>query len=69
MSAEMEYFIYLLEYYAEYAKKPARDVLKNWDDKGITDKIFNGYFKYHQERIENAFEDIDSLIETGKHAS
>ena len=24
MSAEMEYFIYLLEYYAEYAKKPAR---------------------------------------------
>jgi hypothetical protein len=31
MSAEMEYSIYLLEYYAEYTKKPARNVLKEWD--------------------------------------
>ena len=45
MSAEMEYFIYLLEYYAEYTKKSARDVLKEWDGKGITDTIFNGYFR------------------------
>lgn len=50
MSAEMEYFIYLLEYYAEYTKKSARDVLMEWDGKGITDTIFNGYFRYHQER-------------------
>ena len=69
MSAEMEYFIYLLEYYDEYTKKSARDVLKEWDGKGITDTIFNGYFRYHQERIENAFEDIDSLLATGRHAS
>ena len=66
MSAEMEYFIYLLEYYAEYTKKSARDVLKEWGGKGITDTIFNGYFRYHQERIENAFEDIDSLLATGE---
>ena len=55
--------------YAEYTKKSARDVLKEWDGKGITDTIFNGYFRYHQERIENAFEDIDSLLATGRHVS
>ena len=69
MSAEMEYFIYLLEYYAEYTKKSARDVLKEWDGKGITDTIFNGYFRYHQERIKDAFEGIDSLLATEKHVS
>lgn len=28
----------------------------------------NGYWEYHQEVLENAFNDIDSLIETQKHA-
>ena len=27
------------------------------------------YFRYHQEQIENALEDIDSLLATGKYAS
>lgn len=67
MSAEMEYFIYLLEYYSEYKNKSAKDVLKEWDEKGLTDIIYDGYFRYHQERIENAVEDIDSLCATGKH--
>lgn len=34
----------------------------------ITQKIYDSYWEYHTERIENAFEDIDSLIATGKHA-
>ena len=42
-------------------------MLREWDEKGITDEIFDGYFQYHQERIENAYEDIDSLAATGKH--
>lgn len=68
MSAEMEFFIYLLEYYAEYRKKSAGEILTEWDSHGITDTIYNGYFQYHQERIENAFADIDSLLLNGTHA-
>ena len=68
MSKEMEFFIYLLEYYAEYRKMSAGDVLTEWDEHGITQEIYDGYFQYHQERIENAFEDIDCLLTSGRHA-
>lgn len=68
MSEELEFFSYLLEYYADYKKKATGEVLKEWDDHGITKIIYDGYWEYHTERIENAFEDIDCLIETGKHA-
>ncbi|MDD6564891.1 MAG: DUF3791 domain-containing protein [Clostridiales bacterium] len=44
------------------------DVLKMWDEKHITDKIFDNYWTYHTERIENAYMDIDSLITTGHSA-
>lgn len=36
--------------------------------KKLTDYIYNMYELYHIEAIENAFMDIDSLIETGKPA-
>jgi len=42
--------------------------MKQWDQVGITQKIFDGYPEYHTERIENAFRDIDSLMSTGEHA-
>ena len=42
-------------------------MLKEWDEKAITKEIYENYFQYHQERIENAYEDIDSLMKTGKH--
>lgn len=67
MNEEMEFFSYLLEYYAAY-KKAMGDVLKEWDNHDITQKIYDSYWEYHTERIENAFEDINSLIATGKHA-
>lgn len=35
-------------------------------DHAVTDMI-KGYWGYHTERIENAYEDIDSLLATGKH--
>lgn len=38
------------------------------DDAAITGEIYEGYEMYHQERIENAFEDIDSLLAEGRHA-
>lgn len=68
MGKEMEFFIYLIENYAEYKGTTADKIMKLWDEKGITDFIYNMYEMYHSERIENAFEDIDSLIATGKTA-
>ena len=38
------------------------------DPRGITQEVHDNYLMYHQERLENAFEDIDSLLATGKHA-
>lgn len=67
MNEEMEFFSYLLEYYAAY-KKTMGDVLKEWDNHDITQKIYDSYWEYHTERIENAFENINSLMATGKHA-
>ena len=65
---EMKFFIYLLEYYAVYKNKKTGDVLKEWEDSGILQKIYDNYWIYHTERIENAYIDIDSLVQTGKSA-
>lgn len=68
MNEEIEFFSYLLENYAAYKKKTTRDVLQEWDKHDITQKIYDSYWEYHTERIENAFEDINCLVATGKHA-
>lgn len=68
MSEEFLFLNYLLEKYATYKGMSAGEVLKQWDDCGITQDIYDDYWIYHTERIENAFEDIDSLIATGEHA-
>lgn len=62
MSKQTEFFVYLLEYYADYRNLSANDVLGEWDRLDLTNLIYNLYDIYHVERIENAFEDIDSLI-------
>ncbi|MBE5902392.1 MAG: DUF3791 domain-containing protein [Lachnospiraceae bacterium] len=67
MNEELRFFIFLIEKYASEKKRPTGDVLREWDEKGITDKIYDMYFQYHQERLENAFADIDCLMETGEH--
>lgn len=61
MSKEMEFFIYLLESYAEYKNTTADKVLERWDEFDLTDFIFDMYERYHSERLENAFDDIDEL--------
>lgn len=66
MTEEMKFFIYLLEYYSAYKNRKTGDVLKDWERNGITKKIYDNYWNYHTERIENAYMDIDSLMETGK---
>ncbi len=67
MNEKFLFFTYLLEKYVTYKGKKTKDVLKEWDEKAITKEIYENYFQYHQERIENAYEDIDSLMKTGKH--
>ena len=68
MSKEFRFFAFLLESYAQYKKKTAAEVLNTLDEKGLTDFVFNMYEIYHVEAIENAFADMDSLIETGRTA-
>lgn len=60
-------FILLIEYYAASKERSTGDVLREWDEHNITQTIYDGYYMYHIERIENTFGDIDSLIATGKH--
>ncbi|MBQ9273772.1 MAG: DUF3791 domain-containing protein [Succinivibrio sp.] len=67
LDEEMWFFIYLLEHYADYKGKPTGTVLQEWEDHGLIEEIYQGYFQYHQERIENAYDDIDSLLATGAH--
>lgn len=62
MSKEMEFFIFLIEQYAKHKNSSAAEVLKIWDALHLTDSIFDMYELYHIERIENAYEDIDTLI-------
>ena len=68
MTDEMIFFLFLIERYADKYNRSTGEVLREWDDKAITEEIYNGYFQYHQESLENAFEDINGLAATGKHA-
>lgn len=68
MSEETKFFMYLLECYAAYKNKRSADVLKEWDKCHIVQKIYNNYWTYHTEAIENAYMDIDSMIATGEPA-
>ena len=67
MSKEINFFIYLLEKYADKKNKNASDILKEWDKLNITQLIYDMYEKYHTETLENAFEDIDKIIESKRN--
>lgn len=67
MTKEMKFFLFLIERYAGRKDAFAGDVLRQWDQKGITQEIFDSYWIYHQEALENAFLDIDHLMATGEH--
>lgn len=68
MDKEFRFFIYLIESYAQYRNDSAANILKELDEKNLTEFVVGMYEYYHVEAIENAFRDIDSLIETGKTA-
>lgn len=64
---EMEFFIFLLEHYASCKNLSTGQVMQLWDEHHLVDEIYEGYWLYHMEALENAFADIDCLLETGKH--
>lgn len=68
MTEEMRFFLFLIERYAAAKDRTTGEVLREWDERGVTEEVFEQYELYHQERLENAFEDIDCLLATGRHA-
>ena len=64
MTKEMEFFTFLMEQYAHYKNTTADKVLHQLDELKLTDYVFGMYEMYHSEAIENAFADIDKLIES-----
>lgn len=66
MSKEMEFFTFLMEQYARYKNTTADKILQKLDELNLTDYVFNMYEMYHSEALENAYADIDKLIERKK---
>ena len=66
MNEEDKFFLYLLECYACEKRRPTAEVLKEWDERGITQYVKGNYWQYHAETIENAYADIDSMLSIGK---
>lgn len=66
MSRKMQFFMYLIERYAEFVNSTAGDVLTEWDSLNVTKKIYDMYELYHTEAIENAFRDIDRIVNEAK---
>ena len=64
MAKEMEFFTFLMEQYASYKNTTADKILHKLDELNLTDYIFNMYEMYHSEALENAYADIDKLIES-----
>ena len=62
MSKEFQFFIYLLERYAEHLGVTADVVYRRLSQKGLVDYAVNMYDLYHVEAIENAFADLNSRL-------
>jgi len=67
MTDELKFFILLLEKYAYDKNIPTADVLRELEEKNLVQEIYDSYEVYHTERIENAYEDMEHLMKTGKH--
>ena len=56
----------LKDRYANSRNTTADKVLELWDSLQLTDFIYDMYERYHCEALDNAFCDIDSLVEERK---
>lgn len=62
MTEEMEFFTFLMEHYARYKNTTADKILHQLDDLNLTEYVFNMYWRYHIEALQNAYNDIDRLM-------
>ena len=67
MNEELSFFIFLLEKYAYDRNIPTAEILRRLEEKNLVQEVYDGYSVYHVERIENAYDDIDNLLATGRH--
>lgn len=63
MAKEMEFFSFLMEQYATYKGTTANKILARLEEKKLTDFVYGMYERYHTEALENAFEDMDRLLQ------
>ena len=68
LSPEMDFFIFLLEQYAAHKHTTGDKIFEEWDKRKLIQWIYDNYWGYHTEALENAFKDIDSMMTTGKPA-
>ena len=61
MAREMQFFMQLINKYAEYKNSTAGDTLTLWDELEISSLIYENYEAYRNEAIEDVFADIDKL--------
>ena len=59
LSSKNDFFVYLMERYAEKKGLSTADVLRQFDESAMTEYIMAMYPMYHTEAIENALTDID----------
>ncbi len=66
MTKEMEFFIFLMEQYACYKNTTAEFPVRSSAvfPYRPTDYVFDMYEMYHTEALENAYKDIDKVIES-----
>ena len=62
MSKESDFFILLIETYANYRKMKGSDVLRMFEQSNLIPYIYNMYEQYHIETLENAFADLDEQL-------
>lgn len=63
MAKEMELLSCLMEQYATYKGTTANNILAQFEEKKLTDFVYSMYERYHTEALENAFDDIDRLLQ------
>ena len=59
----MEFFRFLMEQYAAYKGATANKILACLEEKNLTDFVFSMYVRYHTEALQNAFDDLDWLLQ------
>ena len=62
MAKEMEFFSFLMEQYAAYKGTTANKILVRLEEKNLTDVVYSMYERYHTEALQNAFDDLDRLL-------